>query len=169
MPSLDEWLETWAEAKHSEEQQQANQQKFRCYNPIDAQSKYVNFDPAKGKADLKARYDVLGDNAQMEKSVCLIFIKYTGWVPDQCNCTDIHNHRRLGRLDYNATEHGHGVKHHGSTYEITSRQKELISKELRAIDSELYVIVKEIFKEQVEEIEQQYKISICDNFKRSAL
>jgi hypothetical protein len=200
MPSLDVWLDTWVDAIGNQTQKQVSARKrFGCnYNPINHQSNFVQFDPDKadkGKEDLKSRYDVIGDNAQMVKSVCVIFIRYTGWVPKECDCStassnalsiesnltaavnvssssarrqlrDRHSsssRRRLG-LAYDTAKHSHGVTHHGATFNTTELQDQAIAK-LRDVDSLLYNISREVFKEQVQEVEEEYQIKVCDQFR----
>ena len=182
MPSLDEWLQAWADAKNNETLVRENR-KFACYNPINYQAKFTKYDPLEGKDDLKQKYDVIGDNAQMPKTVCTIFIRYTGWVPKECDCTSlapkrrrkmvaVHNRtlpvehqvlRKL-RLEYDTSQHSHGVKNHGKTYKTTPYQDELIAK-LRDVDKEVYRLGREVFQEQVKEVEEEYKIHICDDFR----
>lgn len=86
MPPLDEWLDNWVDAIDNETKVEENR-RFSCYSPINHQSQFVKFNATRGKDDLKERYTVIGDNSQMPKSVCMIFIRYTGWVPKECDCT----------------------------------------------------------------------------------
>jgi hypothetical protein len=208
MPSLDVWLDAWVDAIGNSTKRQENGKRFRCkYNPINHQSEYVQFDPEKadkGKEDLKSRYDVIGDNAQMVKSICLIFIRYTGWVPKECACSNdgsssnalsiesnltaasvngsstssgrrqlraflgehssTSRRRRLGGLKYDINKNAHGVTHHGATFKTTQRQDQAIAK-LREVDYLLYNISRDVFKEQVQEVEEEYRIKICDQFR----
>jgi hypothetical protein len=130
---------------------------------------------------------VLGDFDQMDKSICLIFIKYTGWIPRQCDCTGVQEEgggggetqrRRRRRLvpsatkttatvldlQYHPNQDGHGVKTHASGYNVTEKQLDMINV-LRNDDIKLHGMVKEIFKQQVVEVEQQYGISMCTTFR----
>jgi hypothetical protein len=175
MPSLDEWLHNWTLAKHNVTHEAQNKQ-YWCYNPINYQFKFVQFDPTMGKDDLKRRYDVIGDNAQMDKSICMIFIKYTGWVPKQCDCTDLTNDNVVTVNStnndgnelayYDPSIHAHGVQHHGATYQTTLEQDKLIYQELRDLDTILYETVKVAFQEQVQELEQQLGIKVCTKFRK---
>jgi hypothetical protein len=86
--SLDEWLEAWVDIKKKNDTKVNNKNRrplklgqhrdprYKCYNPINFQSSWTEYYPGQGremaKADLMARYDVLGDNSQMDKTVCLI-------------------------------------------------------------------------------------------------
>ena len=66
---------------------------------------------------------------------------------------------------YNVSKHSHGVKNHGSTFTTTKHQDELIG-ELTDIDTVLYETAKEVFKEQIEDLETTYGIRICDKFQQ---
>jgi hypothetical protein len=148
----------------------------------------VQFDPDKadkGKEDLKSRYDVIGDNAQMDKSVCVIFIRYTGWVPKECDCSNGSSNAlsiesnltaavnvsstsgstsRGQGLEYDIAKNSHGVTHHGATFETTQLQDQAIAK-LRDVDALMYNISREVFKEQVQKVEEEYQIKVCDQFR----
>jgi hypothetical protein len=193
MPSLDDWLDAWVDAIGNKTKERQNS-RFHCDNlkPINLQSKFVRFDPDKGKEGLKSRYDVIGDNAQMAKTVCVIFIRYTGWVPKECDCSIASNtslsiesnwtavnissssgrrqlrestsRRRRLSLEYDIEKHSHGVTNHGATFNTTRRQDEAIAK-LRVVDSLLYNVAREVFKEQVHEVEEEYQIKVCDHFR----
>jgi hypothetical protein len=67
-------------------------------------------------------------------------------------------------LRYHPNQDGHGVKTHASGYNVTEKQLDMI-KILRKDDIQLHGMVKEIFKKQVVEVEQQYGISICTTFR----
>ena len=118
--------------------------------------------------DLKDRYMVLGDNAQMDKSVCMIFIHYTGWVPKRCVCTTSST-KGMNPLEANATVNlnttgnhfAHGVTHHGSLFQTTPSQDKKIAI-LRDLDIPLYEKSRDIFREQVRIVEDKYNITICD-------
>jgi hypothetical protein len=198
MPSLDDWLDAWVDAIGNHTKVKENE-RFLCYNPTNHQSKFVQFDPdkpGKGKEDLKSRYNVIGDTAQMDKSVCMIFIRYTGWVPKECDCSKANNtlsiksnltadnvpqassrrnlrelgeysttsRRRRLSLDYDSSKHSHGVKNHGDTFKTTQRQNQAIAK-LRDVDNLLYEATREVFQEQVHEVEEEYQIKVCDQFR----
>ena len=174
MPSLDEWITAWHGAYANSSLAKKNK-KFQCYNPLNFQSKTIGYDPSLGKDDLRKKWDIIGDNSRMDKTICLIVIKYTGWVPEQCDCTDIpdqqsenRRRRRLYELTYDKHKHGHGVAHHGSDHNITAEQRKKIEK-FRQIDIQLYnLVVTEIFEEQVREVEQEHKIKLCDKLRLNA-
>lgn len=121
--------------------------------------------------DLKNRFVVVGDTSQMTLSVCLMFIRYTGWVPPQCDCSHInsalldaipppnHQQRRMLRA-FNMTTDSHGVQHHGATYPTTREEDTLIQK-LTQIDQLVYQAGKEVLAEQVAEVEQEYNSQLC--------
>ncbi|KAG7369584.1 hypothetical protein IV203_027330 [Nitzschia inconspicua] len=164
MPStFDEWVQAWHTALRNATKLRENKD-FACYDPINFQSNAIAYDPSLGKEDLRKKWDIVGDSAQMDKTVCLILIKYTGWIPKECDCTD--QRRRLENvLEYDPNQHAHGVQHHGATFQTTSQQEQLIS-EFRSVDQQLYdLVVNEIFPEQVREVEQQYNIAVCDKFR----
>jgi hypothetical protein len=96
--------------------------------------------------------------------ISFLDIKYTGWIPKQCDCSDVPKRRRLVDLTYNPDRDAHGVTHHGATFNLTQHQRDMIMT-LRDQDRQLYSLVKEIFAEQVEEVEGQYGITICDKFR----
>jgi hypothetical protein len=63
-----------------------------------------------------------------------------GWVPKQCDCTDLKNDNvvTVNSTNNNDNElayydpsiHAHGVQHHGATYQTTLEQDKLIYQEL---------------------------------------
>eukprot|EP00956_Cyclotella_meneghiniana_P043337 scaffold265196_cov109-Cyclotella_meneghiniana.AAC.1 len=63
----------------------------------------------------------------MDKVLCVMFIHYAGWIPAPCDCTDGEENKVH---DDNAVERqsSHGVVHHGSSYNTTLHQDELIRK-----------------------------------------
>ena len=61
---------------------------FRCYDPIDHQSYFVNFTDTVSEDELMERFDLLGDTNMMEKTICAIHIRYSGNVPPMCDCTE---------------------------------------------------------------------------------
>lgn len=176
MPSLDVWIKAWHASHLGRIGPPKNKKRFQCYNPMDFQSKAIHFNPELGKDDLRKKWDVIGDNAKMDKTICLIVIKYTGLVPSECNCSGISQQeqhqrpqRRLNGLVYNPDKHAHGVTHHGSTYNITKEQRQMIS-DFRGKDLQLYdLLVKEIFEEQVIEAEQKHNFTLCRKMKLSPL
>jgi hypothetical protein len=186
MPSLDEWLAAWQAAIGNTTKFKENS-KFHCYEAINVQSYYLGVSSAQNasREDLKERFDVVGDNAQMGKTVCMIFIRYTGWVPKECDCSNANvtvsesnnvtmsttgdatqrrrRHRRLAAATgYNFD---HGVTHHGTTFQTTPRQDEMIAK-LTELDELLYQYSRDVFAEQVQEVEEEFKIKVCDKFRK---
>jgi len=209
MPSLNVWLANYAKIARSIPLDEISpfelkglkrimelRNRFRCYNPIDSQSAYVQFPPMNKNAtsgeqtmlvlpkdytypyfdstdwngqrpehddrdeaskqldrqlfdDLKKRFRVIGDTAQMTKTICAIFIDYSEGkhIPALCDCSQtvdgnttsndksfqIRNlyfkpdsqlvFRGLSRnitIGYDAEKHSHGVKHHGSSFAKTN-------------------------------------------------
>lgn len=179
MPSLDEWLETWAAVKDGILPYNATN-KFMCYKPLNKQSDWTHVGEgqdslvdktyAERKQLLKNRYTILGDQAQMSKTTCAIATRFSGWVPPQCNCTNARG-RELPETTTTAQKEAgpaqggpqfaHGVKHHGATFETTDHQNELIAK-ITDIDEMLYEVGQEVFQEQVQAIETEYQVKLCD-------
>lgn len=176
MPSLDDWLTAWVDAIDNTTKQKENNE-FRCYNPINFQSKWVGYNTETNITnvsididadqhhhhyqDLKNRFLVLGDNAQMDKSACMIFIQYAGWVPKQCDCTDIIVDNNNSDASSLQQKFDHGVIHHGGTFRTTQSQDEKIAL-IRNLDRHLYNVSRQVFYEQVREVEFKFKIKICD-------
>lgn len=124
---------------------------------------------------LKSQFVVVGDNHRMWESICTIFIRYTSWVPSECDCSSVafskeeheeiqhanndqddhHNHRQLKIHFY-----GHGVQHHGNSFLTTSEQDEYLT-QLMTTDEPLYRIGQEVFEEQKQEVEKEYGIQLC--------
>jgi hypothetical protein len=127
------------------------------------QSRFVLFDENVTKEMLRKRYDIIGDNAQMQKILCLIAIRYAKFVPSVCNCTG------WGAAPNSGGDAGlgyaHGVTHHGATFNTTPHQEEAIAR-LTGVDEKLYkMLVHEISVEQVQEIETEYQVTSCDTFR----
>jgi hypothetical protein len=121
----------------------------------------------------------------------MIFIRYTGWVPEKCDCSSNHanngtvvsernnatmsssthtsdattqRHRRRLAMTYDNKLHAHGVTHHGATFQTTPRQDEMIAK-LTELDELLYQYSRDVFAEQVQEVEEEFKIKVCDKIR----
>jgi hypothetical protein len=189
MPStLDEWLQVWADYDaydpNNETLVAATDQRvkslykhpgtqhfdfvFKCYNPLNFQTKWTQFDG--DKQTLKRQYAVLGDHSQMDKTVCAIFLEYTQgeWgIPKVCDCTPPKKDRRfLLDLSFDPQSSvSHGVQHHGSSVNITDAQRDLIVNRIRPRDMELYELGTEIFAEQVAALEKKFDMKICDKFR----
>jgi len=87
MPAtVDEWLEPYVHQVQNPENE-TSLPNFHCYNPINMQSRFAHFDRNTTKQELRERYDVIGDQSQMDKTVCMIFLRYTGHFAQQCNCS----------------------------------------------------------------------------------
>ena len=116
--------------------------------------------------ELEWKYDIIGDTAAWTQSVCAIAIRYTGWIPPKCDCTHASQRRRRLHFEYdpNSTGHAHGVKHHGATFQTTPYQNQLIDK-LTVHDQQLYSVAQKIFDHQLEAIESEYHIRICESLR----
>ncbi|KAG7342553.1 hypothetical protein IV203_007646 [Nitzschia inconspicua] len=142
------------------------------------------------KRRLQDQYVVLGDQSQMDKTVCLMFLEYTQGeygIPTVCDCTATTTtttpmkQRRWSSssstssstsssfldLTYDPSKHSHGVLHHGSNVDtlLTKPQRELIRTEIRPRDVVLYRLGREIFSEQVSAMEDRLQVRICDTFR----
>lgn len=195
--TLDEWLDEWVETKRKGKgllnaQALKRMERYRCYNPINMQSSLLlaptaplslGEESAPGpvnKDTLADRFDVLGLTSQMDKSLCLIFIRWNGIVPDRCDCSkDSNGNKRLqetgdegsatedegdnapsGNLAHHGAIHSHNVTNHGGTHEHTKEQLAAIQ-ELADIDMKLYAIAEELFAEQMQEVEREFSIKLC--------
>ena len=164
MPNLTEWLEAWVKAKDDPDMLE-DTKRYRCYNPVESQSKFVYFNHNMTVSDLRQRYTVIGDTAEMALSVCLMYVRYTGWVPQQCNCSS-QSHAIDEKLIYQSNaKYAHGVTNHGATYETTPYQDELIAK-LRTLDNILYYnVTKQLMLDQVARVESEFGVKLCHEFR----
>jgi len=126
---------------------------------------------------LESQFVVVGDNHRMWESICAIFIRYTSWVPPDCDCSWLkgnqdddteedgdqqsqpsqeHEHGRRLKIHF----YGHGVRHHGNTFRTTPEQDELLA-QLMTTDQPLYEIGKQVFETQVKAFEADYGIRLC--------
>jgi len=187
---LDAWLEAWVEVLEGKNNTKETRNRFGGgYIPINLQSSRTHFqynetnngDDAllAAQQDLLDRFAVLGDAAQNVKSTCATFIRYYGWVPSECNCTGrtsedkkesstLRPNRRPTRgrslvRNYNVSKDSHGVQHHGATFVTTPHQDAQIAK-LTAMDAILYNLTKQVFAQQVEALETEYKVQLCSQF-----
>ena len=158
---------------------------FHCYNPIDFQSIYsgvLNIQAMfllenatfSDQVDFfRERYTIMGDNAQMDKTVCAIFIHYTGWIPPKCDCTEqttttlnATNEEGNGKKKKKKNKKykvDHGVQHHGASFNRSSRHDEFIQ-EIRHNDLKLYKVSKAVFEIQVQELEAKHDFKLCDSY-----
>jgi len=148
--------------------------KFNCYNPTNMQWKYVSASlPSSGhtkttntasdEVAVRRTFDVVGDQSQMDKSVCVIFAYYTGYLAPECNCTSSDN----DGVDVDTTERtgfAHGVTHHGDTYEASRTELELID-ELTRKDAALYQLGRKLFEENVRTVEAGFGVKLCDKLR----
>ncbi len=161
MPSLDQWLDFHIErmdnaTKTGEPLITQKEHYFGCYDPNNHQSFFTQFEADVSEADLKERFDVIGDMNYISKSICAIHIRYSGFVPPMCDCTSGSDNEGRRRL------HDHGVTHHGASYELTPEQEAKIAK-LTVRDGLLYERTQRVFVEQVKEIENDLGIKLCEN------
>jgi len=167
MPTLTEWLAHWVEGlnrinasqnkKKTNKKVMAEMRDYNCYNPINLQSFYMDFDGSdKSLSRLDDNYEVIGVSTRFEQTVCLVFIHASdGVIPDECNCSS--SHRRLGKVI------SHGVKHHAADFETDSEQEAFINK-LTEVDTVLYDYVNDVlFDKQIERLEKQYNFNLCEN------
>lgn len=159
MPGLDNWLDhhvqRFEDAGDVVRAKKENPDPFKCYDPINLQSRHVNFNPDTDVKNLMETFSVVGVLGQVNKFVCALHITITlhGVVLQVCDCTDGAKGRML---------QDHGIKHHGTSSKLTSSQLSKISK-IIALDSLLYSKAKVVFEEQVLGIELDFAIKLCDN------
>ena len=172
MPSLDVWLQYWYNQtvsnvslgdfiSISHEMHRTN--KFSCYRPVNLQSRMLQMDSSlllgededEAIREIESRFTVLGDTAQMIKSMCSIITRYSGIVPTKCDCSLHHDRRRKLAVD-------HGVTHHGNTFNITDQQRYWID-EITKLDQRLYKYGKIILARQVEKLEKEFNVSLCSS------
>eukprot|EP00546_Thalassionema_frauenfeldii_P001557 CAMPEP_0178936228 /NCGR_PEP_ID=MMETSP0786-20121207/25053_1 /TAXON_ID=186022 /ORGANISM="Thalassionema frauenfeldii, Strain CCMP 1798" /LENGTH=351 /DNA_ID=CAMNT_0020614601 /DNA_START=113 /DNA_END=1168 /DNA_ORIENTATION=- len=166
--TLDQWLLSHARAGVNVRRRARLKKRFQCYDPFNLQWSYVeskdvtsnvttfltgNQSRSEIKQDLKDRYTVIGDQSQMGESICVIFIRNSGFVPRECNCSHTPLNRRRLSSD-------HGTLHHGATFQTSVKQDALIDA-LTENDMTLYSIAKEIFAEQAKAIEEEYQFNLC--------
>jgi hypothetical protein len=160
------WLDAWLDAIDDPIKAEQHRKDFKCYNPISSQSSYTKShyyrdhnniaigttttmmmisaeaEAEADKKDIRNRFDVIGDTAQMAKSVCAIQTRYTGWVRPAYNCTTVatteeedtttSNNNNVGKAQQQQkqkkktnsrvrymTADSHGVNNHGATTETT--------------------------------------------------
>ncbi len=161
MPGLDEWLDYHVQRLEGVEDVMSvkkDPNPYHCYDPINLQSQFVNFNREKNENHLVKEFDVIGVMDQFSKSICAISIRYTGVVPLVCDCTD-ESENKNRRLD-NANDHG--VKHHGASFKPTESQARKIAK-LTELDNVLYDKTKLAFAQQVLDIEKDFGVKLCEN------
>lgn len=203
MPSLDEWLDhhlnrleeikksnkyyndhdtilrkkQWLKlTQHYTESSIINENIYHCYDPINLQSRMIGFHEMMSESDLRNRFDIIGDMNQFGKSVCAIFIRYTGKVPSRCDCSNSNNSSSNNNFVGSAAtasnadpvdasiQKDHGVIHHGSTFKfnLTKAQVNKIN-ELTLMDNLMYDRVKVAFEKQVTDIERDFGVFLCSN------
>jgi hypothetical protein len=166
IPSLDKWLEYWSQNLDEAEQIHIDsilkESKFKCYVPVNLQARLLNLskdlilgdDEEAAMNEIESKFVIIGDNAQMAKTICSITIRYSGIVPEHCNCNHLKGRRR--------TNADHGVIHHGNTFNVTDKQMEWID-QITKVDQKLYEYGKIIFAQQVEKLEEEFGVRICDS------
>ena len=81
--------------------------------------RHIDITKSHAKQLLKSQYRIVGDTDQMTKSTSAILIRFTGYVPRQCNCTpNVEPSCTNVNLAHNESSrgHAHGVQHHGASY-----------------------------------------------------
>jgi len=164
MPSLVDWLRTWVQIRANQPSleksmnapgQRWHDPTFKCYMPLNFQSWIMGFPET--KADLASLFDAIGVVENFEKTVCLFLTVILETVPDKCNCT---SGRPFDDQPKEVTRVTHGVKHHGSSYNLTAEEQYLIHN-LTQLDQELHDNAMELFKEKVASLERTYGVKIC--------
>ncbi len=148
---------------------------FGCYDPRNMQSKFVDFHPDRGDSivDIHKKFTVIAPMDQLDTAMCVIFVHYTGWMPEACDCSLTHSETmafdREKSIIVESNDESkicdHGVKNHGATYNTTKRQDELID-HLIEKDMLLYEYSKEIFEQQLMQAEKFFNVTICPKIKQ---
>ena len=168
--SLDEWLEFWSNKtltrgiSHLEKYKTNSLRRspFKCYRPINIQARKLKLnsslilgdDNEVAMQEIRSKFDIIGDNAQMAKTLCTILAHITGILPNACDCSQVRDERTLAGYD-------HDVQHHGNTFETTDAQNAWI-KTITKVDGKLYQYGKIIFAEQVKKVEEDFGVKLCD-------
>lgn len=157
MPELNDWLQSWVDAMDNQTQAKLNR-KFQCYDPRNMQARFATISNTTDlENQLLQKFQVVGDNSRMFQTICVIFIRYTQWVPHQCDCT-----RPTGTRNLKFHLYGHGVRHHGGSYATSPEDDQLIAK-LTHIDEAFYHAAQRIFSKQLEDVQEEYGIQICES------
>jgi len=163
MPPLEDWLDyhvnrlvnvtmAWRKMHFSE---------HNCYDPINLQSYFAGFDKSVSEQDLYERFDLIGNMENVKKSTCAVAVRYTGYLPPVCDCRG-HAINQTTIVESASKQHNHGVKHHGSTFELTPSQLTKIER-LTTLDQLLYERASNVYQRQVSEIELEFETTLCDN------
>jgi len=172
MPSsLDEWLEAWVLALDNETKAEENEQ-FQCYDPRNLQSAFA-FHDVEGEENenynrdeftmmevIKKRFDVIAPFERMDVAICVMFIEFSGRVPEECVCAADKDTTATGIERHLEVDIKHGVRHHGRSYNTTLEQEALIEK-LTRDDDWLYSRTMELFETNLKDLEEEYGVEIC--------
>mmetsp|Transcript_6079 Transcript_6079/g.12424 ORF Transcript_6079/g.12424 Transcript_6079/m.12424 type:complete len:236 (+) Transcript_6079:3-710(+) len=172
MPSLDDWLEYWSYNSLDGEPTNVT---FGCYDPRNMQSKFADFHPERGDsiAGIQKKFAVIAPMDDLDVAICVIFVHYTGWIPEACDCSlsqtvklALDQEKSIAKESRNeSVNFDHGVKNHGATYNTTKSQDELIN-QLIERDMLLYEYSKEIFEQQLMRVEEFFNVTICQKIKQ---
>ncbi len=161
MPSLDEWLEAWVLALNNETKAEENE-KFKCYDPRNKQTSFayghLGDDERKDLETLDKRFEVIAPFERLDTSVCVIFVQFSGRVPEECVCAMATDEKKNRERKRELVDHG--VQHHGSSFVTTPEQDEMISK-LTMEDVVLHTYTNQLFEKKLKETEQDFGITIC--------
>jgi hypothetical protein len=182
MPSLTEWLRAWVTAIGNETLAKAHAKTYKCFDPRNMQTRFTGLNKTMVQAlttmsttnrdmdgednvavarALASQFVVVGDNHRMWESICTIFIRYTSWIPEDCDCsssssTTMNQDRRQLKIHF----YGHGVRHHGNSFVTTTEQDELLV-QLMTTDQPLYDIGQDVFEAQTKALEAEHGIRLC--------
>lgn len=159
IPPLDDWLVFWIEKNNTP----VHGAQFGCYDPRSMQSRYVDYKP-QNKSRLQQKFTVIGPLDELDKTICVMFIHWTGWVPECCVCTEEENAN--ARIIQNEKATSHGVKNHGASFNTTASQDSMINM-LIETDMALYQHTKQLFGRQVEVTEKELNITLCKRIRRN--
>ena len=151
--TLDDWLRYWVKAKSSKAPKRSHlDHKFKCYNPMNLQCHIAGWDGSKN--DLRNKFEIVGVLERFTKSNCMMLVHILHKVPEICNCT---GHRRIAT---NTIRPSHGVSHHGSSFNLTDIQMQLLT-ELTYEDTRMYSLGLELMDESLALMEDQYQVRLC--------
>ena len=182
MPNtLDDWLVDWVDVRRQARSMNGKEDEgatpayinvvgaYKCYNPINMQSRMLGYDPSDGidpRTDLARRFDFVGLTSQMGISLCIIFLSWYGVVLERCKCPpngskNISDDKGGAKIAHVGRRHSHNVTNHGATHNHTAMQVQAI-KELADDDMELYRAAESLFWEKVGEVEREHAIQLCE-------
>ena len=167
MPSLEEWLQAWADEKRQLKNTTVAgrlelvakiKRRFKCYNPWDHASTLLRLPANITAAGLRTQFDVVGLLPEFSASTCLMAVYVLRRVPPACDCGTGGGGGVASRVV------SHGVSQHGDSLNITTTERALIDG-LTEVDARLYGLAEELFREALERVNRQYSVRLCTKYK----